>query len=118
MGVKFDVKSETASNVVTGERLWLNAEKDRVVRDGDPDAAYLLAAPGDSIPRADAERYGLVAKEKGTKPAADPAKTANGDEPVDLSKLMKAELVAHAAKLDPPLELDEKSTKDELVAAI
>src|SRR4051812_26203802 len=42
------------------ERLYLTADKDRVVRDGDPKAAFLYAAQGDEIPATAAERFGLV----------------------------------------------------------
>lgn len=40
------------------------------------------------------------------------------DQPKAIASMNKAELVAHAAALDPPLQLDEKSKKDELLAAI
>lgn len=40
-------------------KLWLTAEKDRVVEDGDPDAAFLLGAEGADVPDAEAERLGL-----------------------------------------------------------
>lgn len=46
------------------ERLWLTADRTRVVKDGDAQAAYLLAAPGRQITREDAERYGLVERPK------------------------------------------------------
>lgn len=51
-------------NITVDRRLWLTADRERVVEDGDPEAAFLLAAPGQSIPEAQAERYGLVPKAK------------------------------------------------------
>lgn len=53
------------------ERLYLTADKGRVVREGDPKAAFLYAALGDEIPENAAEKFGLVdgrlkAKGKGT----------------------------------------------------
>jgi len=43
-------------------RLWLTAERDRVVEDGDPEAAFLLGAPGQILSDAEAQRYGLTGK--------------------------------------------------------
>lgn len=42
----------------------------------------------------------------------------NGDEVTSQPKLTKADLIAHAASLDPPLELHESQTKEEMHAAI
>ena len=41
------------------KRLYLT-EDDRVVSEGDPDARWLYAIPGRSIPDDEAEKYGLV----------------------------------------------------------
>lgn len=41
------------------KRYYLNADRSRVVEEGDPDAAYLLAAEGTDISNEDVERYGL-----------------------------------------------------------
>jgi len=41
-------------------RLYLDAGGTRVLEDGDPAAAFLLAAPGRAIPKADVARLGLV----------------------------------------------------------
>jgi len=45
-----------------GHRLWLTADKSRLVEDDDPDAATLFCGPRDGISEADAERFGLKAK--------------------------------------------------------
>lgn len=42
------------------ERLWLTADKGRLVAEGDPKAAFLYAAAGDEIPDEAAERFGLI----------------------------------------------------------
>lgn len=42
------------------ERLYLTADKSRVVAEGDPAGASLWAAPGDEIPDDDAARFGVV----------------------------------------------------------
>ena len=41
-------------------RLYLTADRDRVVGEGDPDARFLFAVPGSRIRAEDAERYELV----------------------------------------------------------
>jgi hypothetical protein len=75
MGVNFDIPESSQDIVVANERLWLTADRERVVKDGDPDAAFLLCAEGNELPRVDAERYGLVGGKK--QAAAKP----KGDEP-------------------------------------
>jgi len=42
------------------ERLWFTADKERLVGEGDPEAATLYAAVGDEIPESAAERFGIV----------------------------------------------------------
>jgi hypothetical protein len=44
------------------KRLWLNADRSKVVEDGDPDARFLLAAPGQEVHPSIAEKYGLKQK--------------------------------------------------------
>ncbi len=46
--------------LIADRRLWLDAGRTRIVEDGDPTAAFLLAAPGRPIPKADVERLGLA----------------------------------------------------------
>jgi hypothetical protein len=41
------------------EKLWLTAEKDELVPDGDERAAFLFCVPGQRVSQADAERYGM-----------------------------------------------------------
>ena len=44
-------------NVRPGRRLYLTIERDRVVEDGDPDAAFLLCTEFDDIPEEVAHKY-------------------------------------------------------------
>lgn len=74
MGFNIEEVSETSHSVVVGEKLWLTADGQRLVADGDPEAAVLFATPGKRVSREDAERYGLV-KAKG-KPATKDAAPA------------------------------------------
>lgn len=46
-------------NLKADRRLMLTAKKDQVVEEGDPRAAFLLAAPGRVISGAEAKRLGL-----------------------------------------------------------
>lgn len=41
-------------------RLFLNADRDKLLPEGHEEAAFLYAAPGDEIPDEAAERFGLV----------------------------------------------------------
>lgn len=41
------------------KRYYVNADRSKVVEEGSPEAAYLLAAEGTDIPTEDAKRYGL-----------------------------------------------------------
>lgn len=52
-------------------KLWLTSDKERVVEDGHPEAAFLFASEGDEITDEDAKRYGV-------KQAAAPANKARG----------------------------------------
>lgn len=47
---------------VTKERLYFTADRSKVVRSGDPAAAFLFAGVGKEISDADAERYGIGRK--------------------------------------------------------
>ena len=49
-----------SQNVIAAQRLWLTADKEAVVADGDERAASLYAAEGDEIPAEMAEKFGLI----------------------------------------------------------
>jgi len=53
-------------------RLWLTADRTRVVEDGNPAARYLYATPGMDIPYAEAVRYGLTGARSHRKAIAGP----------------------------------------------
>lgn len=74
--------------MIADRRLWLTADRERVVEEGDPEAAFLFATPGKEVSDEDAERYGLkpsrkakdddapVAEEKQAPPPANKARKA------------------------------------------
>ncbi|MEV0085256.1 hypothetical protein [Saccharopolyspora sp. NPDC050642] len=41
-------------------KMWRTSDGERLVPDGDPDAAFLYCTPGMQVPRAEAERYRLL----------------------------------------------------------
>lgn len=53
----------------TTERLYVNADRSRIVPEDSSEAAFLLAAAGKEISAEDAEKYGLVGKKAAAKPA-------------------------------------------------
>lgn len=69
--------------LITKQRLWLTAERDRLVVEGDPESAFFFASAGARVSRGEAERYGLIdgaaeSSEKepaGDKPAGEKATT-------------------------------------------
>lgn len=67
----FKLRKETEHQVIAQERLYLNADKSRVVKEGDKDAAFLLAAVGQPIAAGVAKRLGLIGEE--VKPEAQSA---------------------------------------------
>jgi hypothetical protein len=73
------IEVDMPNKYVTKERLWLNADKSRVVKDGDPEAAFLLASPGKEVPAEDVERYGLAPKASKGKGAKDGAPDAQAE---------------------------------------
>ena len=70
-------------------RLFLNAEKSKLVHEGSEEAAFLYAIPGDEIPDSAAEMFGLVdgdlpkpepePENKGKKAGADKSVKGDGD---------------------------------------
>lgn len=60
-----------ASTFKVTERLYLNADKTKVVKEGSPDAAFLYATPGKEIPAEEAERYGLTSSRKAAEKSED-----------------------------------------------
>lgn len=51
------------TGITATERLYLTADRERVVAEGDPAAAFLFTTPGKEISAEDVARYGLAAPE-------------------------------------------------------
>lgn len=64
MGMRIAYLDEGAAKVagsfVSPSKLFVNADRTKVVAETDPEAAFLLAMPGDAIQMDDAIRLGLV----------------------------------------------------------
>jgi hypothetical protein len=103
--------------------LWLNAARDAVVEDGEPDAAFLYATKGKTVPLAGAERYGLTGARKQAPQPRDkqgsqpPNKQANSA--TDYSNLKQPQLKAllTARGIGFPSGIVANKTLVELLAA-
>ena len=51
---------DTARAFTCTEKLWLTADRSRLVPDGSAEAAFLFCVPGRQIPMRDAVQYGLA----------------------------------------------------------
>ncbi len=63
-------------NFTSDRRLYLTADKARVVDEGDAEAAFLLVGEGGELPEEEAEKYGLTgakAKAKAADKAQEPS---------------------------------------------
>jgi hypothetical protein len=63
---------DNTGNVEIDRTLWLTAEQDALVEDGDPQAAFLWATAGKRMPKAEAEEFGY----KPLKAKAEPKPTS------------------------------------------
>lgn len=88
----------TGQMVTVQEKLWLNAEKDQLVPDGHPDAAFLFATPDDQIAVEQAERFGLV---DGRLKAGEPAANKQADPPVNKGGAPGGVVVDDLTSFDP-----------------
>lgn len=68
--------------VESEERLWLTADGESLVVEGDPAAASLFATPGKRISREDAERFGLARAKPGDKQRVPEGDKEAAEEPV------------------------------------
>jgi hypothetical protein len=64
-------------NMIAKERLYLTADKGRIVGHGDKRAAFLYAAPGDEIPENAAKKFGLVGGGLKASPATAPKQVSS-----------------------------------------
>lgn len=72
------------------KRLFVTADRERVVDEGDPEAAFLLVAPGGSLPIEDAKRYGLIKPEAEPEPKPEPEPETKAVQP-DKDKAVRSE---------------------------
>lgn len=63
MALEVRTREQGGGSVRADRRLYLTADKSRVVEHGDPDAAWLLAGVGGQIPPAEADRLGLEVRD-------------------------------------------------------
>lgn len=59
MALKIIREKPAVGELLADRRLFLTADKSRVVEEGDAGAAYLFATPGSPITQEDIDRYGL-----------------------------------------------------------
>lgn len=54
--------------MIATEKLWITADRKKVVKDGDKKARFLLCVPGQTIPKDVVKKYGLDSVEEKKKP--------------------------------------------------
>lgn len=74
--------------MIADRKLYLTADRERVVEEGDPEAAFLFVTPGKEISAADAEKYGLEQKAKAEAKQAD--EPANKEAPASANKARRS----------------------------
>lgn len=67
-------------------KLYLTADRARLVEEGDPAAAFLFATPGKEISSSDAEKYGLKPAAKAEEKEAAPADNKQAAEPANKAR--------------------------------
>ena len=72
--------------MIADRRLYLTADRERVVEEGDPDAAFLFVTPGKEVSDADAERYGLKPKAKAEAKQADESDNKEAPAPANKAR--------------------------------
>ena len=63
------MKEELTGFVISDRRLWLTEGRDKLVEEGDLEAAELFATEGTRIPRDKAVKFGLLKEKKAAKKA-------------------------------------------------
>lgn len=66
--------------VKVDRRLYLAADRETLVEDGDPGAAFLWASEGDEVTDEEAERVGYKPSRKSKQPAEDKAQVAPAED--------------------------------------
>ena len=75
MGLKINLLEEVPAipgGFKATTRLWLNADRTKLVPEGDEECAFLFCGVGETVSKTDAEKYGLL-KPKAEKQAEAPA---------------------------------------------
>lgn len=80
---KIEVEQVTATKYRATERLYFNADRSKVVQEGDPEAASLFTTPGKEISAEDAERFGLIPAKAAKADKAEAPETKAEDEPAE-----------------------------------
>jgi hypothetical protein len=111
VGIDITDRKEKAMPFKSEKALYLNADKTKVLEEGDAEAAFLLVGAGSEIEDAEAAKYGLGSQAKSATKAEDKAVDLDETKDDDLSSLTKAELVERAEAAG----LDSSGTKAELI---
>lgn len=91
---------------VSKERLFLNADKSKVVKEGDPDAAFLLVGEGGTVDKETAEEYGLKNLSAAPEPfdAKAEHELLHAGETEEQAKARRAAMFENKAKSGPPAD--------------
>lgn len=95
------------------ERLYLTADKKKLVGEGDPKAAFLYAAEGDEIPDSAAAMFGLADGRLKAKKAAPPAPPAAPKAPAAKKGAAAKEQVPAENKEQVPAENKEQASAED-----
>ena len=87
--MSFALRQVNRLDLVAEERLYLNASRTKVVKEGDPEAAILLAPAGGVIPAFLAEKLGLKAQD--STPAPAPVQVPSEDPKSRSTRVIKPE---------------------------
>ena len=73
-------------NLVSGRRLYVNADRSKIVDEGDPEASFLLAGEGATLTAEDVDKYELTeesvaAPPPAEEPAEEPVPEENAEKP-------------------------------------
>ena len=60
----YEIKANEGEMVTINERLWLTADQSRIVKDGDPEAAFLFVAAGNKVRLSEIKRLGGLPEAK------------------------------------------------------
>lgn len=101
------------SKTTPGKRLYLTADKDRLVEEGDPKAAFLYCTDTAQVPAAELERL-MRNSDIEESAASEPDETeSDDDEPFDVDSATKKELEAFARERFG-VDLDRRVSVDKL----